>query len=65
MTDEYMEMLMRRIDKKMQAYELYRRPQDKMMLECMMADYDAKMKLKIQDETGQTLSGSLPPRSWT
>lgn len=50
MTNEYMEELMRRIDNKMQAYELYRRPQDKMMLECMVADYEAKMKLKLQDE---------------
>lgn len=53
MTDEYMDELMRRIDNKMQAYELYRRPQDKMMLECMVADYEAKMRLKIQDEANE------------
>lgn len=50
LTDEYMDELMRRIDNKMQAYELYRRPQDKLMLECMVADYEAKQKLKLQDE---------------
>jgi len=50
MTDEYMEELAQRIDNMMQRYELYRRPQDKMILECMVADYEAKMKLKLQDE---------------
>ena len=57
-----MDELMRRIDNKMQAYELYRRPQDKMMLECMVADYEAKMKLKLQDEAKEeTISGTIPP----
>ena len=52
MTDEYMEHLAMCIDNKMQAYELYRRPRDKMMLECMVRDYESKMKLKLQqDET--------------
>ena len=62
MTDEYMDELMRRIDNKMQAYELYRRPQDKMMLECMVADYEAKMKLKLQDEKEEeAFSGEISP----
>ena len=54
---------MRRIDNKMQAYELYRRPQDKMMLECMVADYEAKMKLKLQDEAESStqIQGQVPP----
>lgn len=57
-----MDELMRRIDNKMQAYELYRRPQDKMMLGCMVADYEAKMKLKLQDEKQkETISGTIPP----
>jgi hypothetical protein len=58
-----MEELMRRIDNKMQAYELYRRPQDKMMLECMVADYEAKMKLKLQDEAESStqIQGQVPP----
>jgi len=50
MTDEYMEHLAMCIDNKMQAYELYRRPRDKMMLECMLRDYEAKQKLMMQDE---------------
>jgi len=50
MTDEYMEELERRIDNMMQRYELYRRPQDKMILECMVADYEAKQKLLIRNE---------------
>lgn len=50
MTDKYMDELMRRIDSKMQAYELYRRPQDKMILDCMVRDYEAKMKLKLQED---------------
>lgn len=57
-----MDELMRRIDNKMQAYELYRRPQDKMILECMVADYEAKQKLKLQDEAKEeTISGTIPP----
>jgi hypothetical protein len=58
MTDEYMDELMRRIDSKMQAYELYRRPQDKTMLECMVADYEAKQKLMMQDEK---IQGTFSP----
>jgi len=57
-----MDELMRRIDNKMQAYELYRRPQDKMMLECMLQDYEAKQKLKLQDEAEEEkISGTIPP----
>jgi len=54
MTDEYMEQLAEAIDRKMQAYELYRRPRDKMMLECMLRDYEAKQKLMMQDEKIQS-----------
>jgi hypothetical protein len=61
MTDEYMEHLAMCIDNKMQAYELYRRPRDKMMLECMLQDYEAKQKLKLQDEE---IQGEIPPSSW-
>ena len=60
MTDEYMQEL----DNMMQRYELYRNPSDKMILECMVADYEAKQKLKLQDEAGQTIQSSVPPRSW-
>ena len=57
-----MDELMRRIDNKMQAYELYRRPQDKMILECMVADYEAKQKLKLQDEAKEeAVPSEVPP----
>jgi hypothetical protein len=62
MTDEYMEELMRRIDNKMQAYELYRRPQDKMILECMVRDYEAKQKLMMQDEKLKEIPSPFSPR---
>lgn len=48
MTEEHMTRLEQAIERKMQAYELYRRPQDKMMLECMIQDYESKQKLLIQ-----------------
>ncbi len=50
MTDEHMEELERRIDNMMQRYELYRIPRDKMILECMLRDYEAKQRLMIQNE---------------
>jgi len=62
MTDEYMEHLYEAIERKMQAYELYRRPRDKMMLECMLRDYEAKQKLLIQDEKEkEKISGEVSP----
>lgn len=54
MTDEYMEYLAEAIERKMQAYELYRRPRDKMMLECMLQDYESKQRLILQDEKIQS-----------
>ncbi len=50
LTDEYMHELERRIDNMMQRYELYRNPQDHMILDCMVRDYEAKQRLRIQDE---------------
>ena len=62
MTDEDMEHLSEAIERKMQAYELYRRPRDKMMLECMLRDYEAKQKLLIQDEKEkEKISGEVSP----
>ena len=49
LTDEYMHELERRIDNMMQRYELYRNPQDKMFLDCMVRDYESKMKLKLKE----------------
>ena len=50
MTNEYMEELAQRIDNMMQRYELYRSPRDKMILECMLRDYEAKQRLMMQNE---------------
>ena len=50
MTDEYMDELASRIDNMMQRYELHRIPRDRMMLECMLRDYEAKQKLMMQNE---------------
>ena len=62
MTDEYMEYLAEAIARKMQAYELHRRPRDKMMLECMLQDYEAKQRLLLQDEKEkETISGEVSP----
>ena len=61
MTDEYMEQLAEAIERKMQAYEMHGRSRDKMMLECMLLDYEAKQKLLMQDEKIQS---SLSPRPW-
>ena len=62
MTDEYMTHLAEAIDRKMQAYELYRRPRDKMMLECMLRDYEAKQRLILQDEKEkEKISGEVSP----
>ena len=61
MTDEYMEHLAEAIERKMQAYEMHGRSRDKMMLECMLRDYEAKQKLIMQDEKIQS---QIPPSTW-
>ncbi len=62
MTDEHMEYLAEAIERKMQAYELYRRPRDKMMLECMLQDYEAKQKLMMQNEKLKEIQSPFSPR---
>ena len=54
MTEEYMDELASRIDNMMQRYELYRNPNDAMILDCMVRDYEAKQRLRIQDEKIQS-----------
>lgn len=39
-----------KIEARMQKFEEKASPHDKMMLECMVRDWEAKMKLKLQDE---------------
>ena len=61
MTDEHMEYLAQAIERKMEAYEMHGRSRDKMMLECMLRDYEAKQKLLMQDEKIQS---SISPSPW-
>jgi hypothetical protein len=61
MTDEYMTMLQERICNMMQRYEKERNPNDAMILDCMLRDYEAneaKQKLMMQDEK---IQGTFPP----
>ena len=53
-----MDELASRIDNTMQRYELYRNPNDAMILDCMVRDYEAKQKLMMQDEK---IQGTFPP----
>ena len=48
MTDEYMDKKWAEIERRLARYEETASPQDKMMLDCMIRDWEAKMKLKIQ-----------------
>ena len=50
MTDEYLDQKWAEIEARMQRFEETASPHDKMMLDCMVRDWEAKMKLKIQDE---------------
>ena len=47
MTDEYMDEQWAKIEARMQKFEETASSHDKMMLECMVRDWDSKMKLKI------------------
>lgn len=59
MTEEYMEELAQRIDNMMQRYELYRNPNDAMILDCMVRDYEAKQRLILQNEA--QIQSTFPP----
>lgn len=61
MTEEYMDELASRIDNMMQRYELYRNPNDHMILECMLRDYEAKQKLMMQDEKIKEIQSPFSP----
>jgi len=47
-----------RIEARMRRFEETASPQDKMFLDCMVRDWEAKMKLKLQDET---IQGTFSP----
>ena len=62
MTEEYMDELASRIDNMMQRYELYHNPNDAMILECMVRDYEAKQRLMMQNEKLKEIQSPFSPR---
>jgi len=54
MTDEYLDGKWAEIEARMQRFEETASPHDKMMLDCMVRDWEAKMKLKLQDGQEQS-----------
>ena len=61
MTDEYMDEQWSNIEARMKRFDETASYQDKMFLDCMVRDWEAKMKLKLQDEA---IQGKIPPSSW-
>jgi hypothetical protein len=61
MTDEYLDNQWAKIEARMKRFEETASPHDKMMLDCMVRDWEAKMKLKLQDEEIQS---TISPRPW-
>jgi len=61
MTDEYMDNQWAKIEARMKRFEETASPHDKMMLDCMVRDWEAKMKLKLQDEE---IQNPIPPSPW-
>ena len=59
MTNEYLDQKWAEIEARMRRFELTASPQDKMMLDCRVRDWEAKMKLKLQHD--ETIQSSLPP----
>ena len=62
MTDEYMDRKWAEIEARMKRFEETASAHDKMMLDCMVRDWEAKMKLKLQQD--EKIQGSLPPSAW-
>lgn len=48
MTDEYMDEQWAKIEARMRRFEETASPRDKMMLDCMVRDWEAKMKMKLK-----------------
>ena len=61
MTDEYLDNQWAKIEARMKRFEETASPHDKMMLDCMVRDWEAKMKLKLQDEEIQS---TIPLSPW-
>jgi len=50
MTDEYMDKQWAKIEARMKRFEETASPQDKLFLDCMVRDWEAKMRLKLKME---------------
>jgi len=50
-----------KIEARMRRFEETASYQDKLFLDCMVKDWEAKMKLKLQNEA---IQGKIPPGSW-
>jgi hypothetical protein len=50
MTDEYMDEQWAKIEARMKRFEETASPQDKLFLDCMVRDWEAKMRLKLKME---------------
>ena len=62
MTDEYMEEQWARIEARMKRFEETASYQDKLMLDCMVRDWEAKQRLILQDEKEkEKISGEVSP----
>ena len=57
MTDEYMDEQWSKIEARMKRFEETASPQDKLFLDCMVRDWEAKMRLKLKMEN-QKLKGT-------
>jgi hypothetical protein len=63
MTDEYMDEQWARIEARMKRFEETASYQDKLMLDCMVRDWEAKQRLLLQDEKQkEKISGEISPR---
>jgi hypothetical protein len=62
MTDEYMEEQWAKIEARMKRFEETASYQDKLMLDCMVRDWEAKQRLILQDEKEkEKISGEVSP----
>ena len=62
MTDEYMEEQWAWIEARMKRFEETASYQDKLMLDCMVRDWEAKQRLILQDEKEkEKISGEVSP----
>lgn len=48
MTDEYLDKKWQEIEARLKRFEETASPQDKMILDCMVRDWEAKMRIKLK-----------------